>query len=97
MKKETYMFPSIFTIKHDEISIVFPDLEGCLLCANTFDEAIKNAKVAMALHLISMEEECTKIPTPTDSKDIGLESNQIIMLIRVNIPLDRDVMGNQPC
>ena len=94
MKKETYMFPSIFTIKLNEISIVFPDLGGCLLCANTFDEAIKNAKIAMALHLISMEEEGTEMPTPTDSKDIVLESNQIIMLIRLNMPLDRDVMEN---
>jgi predicted RNase H-like HicB family nuclease len=92
MKKESYMFPSIVTIEDDCISIRFPDLEGCLPCANTFQEAIKNAKEAMALHLISMEEEGTEIPNPTASKDIGLESNQIIMLIEANMLLCRGAM-----
>ena len=50
-EKDTYVFPAIFTYEEDGISIEFPDLPGCLSCADTTDEAIRMAKEALAIHL----------------------------------------------
>ncbi len=42
--KDTYIFPAVFSFASDGISISFPDLPGCLPCADTAEEAAKNAK-----------------------------------------------------
>lgn len=89
------MFSSIFTIEVDEISIAFPDFAGCLSCANTFEKAVRNATDVMALHLIMMKEKGFEIPHPTASKDIWLETNQIIILIQVNLPFYRDTLASR--
>ena len=52
--EKTYHFIAIFDYADDGISIEFPDLPGCYPSANTTEEAIKNAKEAMGLHLWSM-------------------------------------------
>nr|WP_223156833.1 type II toxin-antitoxin system HicB family antitoxin [Thermosediminibacter oceani] len=65
MKKDVYVYPAIFTYAEDGISIEFPDLPGCLPCAKTTEEAIKNAKEAMALHLWGMEKDGDPIPEPS--------------------------------
>ena len=44
--KDTYIFPAVFEICDNGVSILFPDLEGCLPCAETVESAIKNAKEA---------------------------------------------------
>ena len=40
-----YIFPAVFTEEPQGISIFFPDLPGCLPCADDFDEAFKNARL----------------------------------------------------
>ena len=37
--KDTYIYPAVFDISNDGISIEFPDLPGCLPCADTIEEA----------------------------------------------------------
>jgi predicted RNase H-like HicB family nuclease len=39
-----YIYPAVFDYADDGISIEFPDLPGCLPCANTTEEAVHNAK-----------------------------------------------------
>ena len=55
--KDAYTFPAIFHEASDGISIHFPDLPGCLPCAQTMEEAFRNAKEALQLHLYGMEED----------------------------------------
>lgn len=93
--KNNYMFSSIFTIEIDEISIAFPDFAGCLSSATTFEKAVKNATDVMALRLIMMKEKGDEIPDPTSSKYICLKSNQIIMLIQVDLPLYRATLSSR--
>lgn len=95
MKKDVYVYPAIFTIEDDGVSIEFPDLEGCLPCANNIEEALKNAKEAMALHLFGMEEDDLEIPEPTSIKNIKLEQNQTLILIEVYMPQYRDAIENE--
>ena len=68
--KNEYLFPAIFTPEENGISIEFPDLPGCLPCADTMEEAVKNATEALGLHIYGMEEDGEDIPNfrPEDSQ-----------------------------
>ena len=55
--KDRYSYVAIFNYADDGISISFPDLPGCYPCAHTTEEALKNAKEAMGLHLWGMEQD----------------------------------------
>ena len=88
--KDTYIFPAVFVQENNGISIMFPDLPGCLPCAETPDIAIKNAKEAMMLHIYGMEEDGEEIPDPTPFQEITLEPHQSIVLIEAYMPPFRE-------
>ncbi|WP_296559488.1 type II toxin-antitoxin system HicB family antitoxin [uncultured Acetobacterium sp.] len=90
--KKRYEFIAVFNYADDGISIEFPDLPGCLPCADTTDEAIKNAKEAMGLHLFGMEQDGDEIPNPTPLEKIHLKKGDIPILIDVFMPTVRDRM-----
>lgn len=89
--KDTYIYPAVFDYSEDGISITFPDLPGCLPCADTVDEAVKNAKEALMLHLFGMEMDNEEIPEPTPISEIISEKNQAIILIDVFMPPFRKI------
>lgn len=95
MKKDTYIFPAIFDYADDGISIEFPDLPGCLSCADTDEEALYMAKDAMRGYLLVSEEDGDAIPEPTPLKDVVLESNQRAVLIEVCMALHREAFRNR--
>ncbi|BCS80612.1 hypothetical protein CaldiYA01_05720 [Caldicellulosiruptor diazotrophicus] len=72
MNRDTYIFPAIFTFDDDGITIEFPDLPGCISCADTLDEAVKNAKEVLGLYLWSMEKDNESIPEPTPVNNLKL-------------------------
>jgi predicted RNase H-like HicB family nuclease len=94
MPKDRYAFPAIFDYGDDGISIEFPDLPGCLPCAQSTDEAIRNAKEAMALHLWGMERDQDVIPEPTPIDKLHIAANQIPILIEVYMPEYREAIEN---
>lgn len=93
--KNSYSFPAIFNVADDGISIFFPDLPGCLPCAESIDEAFKNAKEALQLHLYGMEEDKEEIPEPSDFSKIKCEPNQVITMIEAWMPPFREKMLNK--
>lgn len=95
MLKDRYAYVAIFNYAEDGISISFPDLLGCYPCASTTDEAIKNAKEAMGLHLWSMEQDKEEIPVPTPINQIPLEPNDLPILIDVFMPSIREKVKNR--
>ncbi|MEW5952372.1 MAG: type II toxin-antitoxin system HicB family antitoxin [Bacillota bacterium] len=95
MFKDRYIFPAVFDYADDGISIEFPDLPGCLPCAHTTEEAFKNAREAIGLHLYSMEKDKDKIPEPTPVEKILLEPTQVVVLVEVWMPLIRDAIENR--
>lgn len=98
MKKDIYVFPAVLTHESDGISIEFPDLLGCLPCANNEIEAIKNSEEAMALHLYGMEEENMEIPEPTSISKIKLEQEETLLIVKVNMSLYReDIKKGDDC
>lgn len=88
--KKRYEYIAVFNYADDGISIEFPDLPGCLPCADTTEEAIKNAKEAMGLHLWSMEQDGDEIPDPTPVNEITLEKGDVPVLIDVFMPPIRE-------
>jgi predicted RNase H-like HicB family nuclease len=92
MKKDIYVFPAILTQYEDNIGITFPDLPGCVSNAKNMDEAVKNAKEALALHLFGMEEDGIDIPSPSPIVSLKLDSNEIPLLVEVYMPLYRNAI-----
>lgn len=93
--KNRYSFIAVFNIADDGISITFPDLPGCLPCADTLEEAVENAREALGLHLWGMEQDNESIPEPTSIQDIQLEENEVPAVIDVFMPTFRDKLNNR--
>lgn len=94
MNKDYYTFPAIFTEDEDGISIEFPDLPGCLPCADTLDEAAKNAREALGLHLCGMEQDGEAIPAPSALSQIEVPENGTLFLADVFMPTFRQSVRN---
>ena len=84
--KNWYSYIAIFNYEDDGINISFPDLPGCLSCADTTEEAIHNAKEAMGLYLYDTEMENEVFPASTSLKNIKLGKNDIPYLVEVFMP-----------
>ncbi|WMJ87713.1 type II toxin-antitoxin system HicB family antitoxin [Anaerocolumna sp. MB42-C2] len=93
--KNRYSFIATFHYAEDGISISFQDLPGCLPCALTTEEALKNAKEALGLHLWGMEQDDEEIPEPTPLQLIHLDNGDLPVLIDVFMPTIRDKVKNQ--
>ena len=95
MAKDLYSFPAVLYYGEDGISIEFPDIPGCLSCADTSEEAAKNAREALGLHLWSMEKDGDEIPIPTDIVKLKLEEKQIPLMVEVFMPPIRERQANR--
>ena len=72
-----YRYKAIFNYDKDGITVTFPDLPGCITCGDNEEEALKNAKECMALHLFGMEEDNDLIPEPT-KVEVSEESQKVL-------------------
>ena len=93
--KDNYVFPAIFHADSDGISIEFPDLPGCLPCAQNYEQAFKNAREALQLHLYGMEKDGKDIPAPCAAETIKLSENETLALIEAWMPPFREKMLNK--
>lgn len=90
MTKDRYSYIAIFDYSKKGINIEFPDLDGCCPCADNTEDALKNAKEALGLHIWGMEQDGELLPEPTKINNIKLSSNQIPVLIEVFMPPIRE-------
>ena len=93
--KDFYTYPALFHVADDGISITFPDLPGCLPCADNMEEAFCNAREALQLHLYGMEEDNEPIPGPSPISAIHTEANETIAMIEAWMPPFRERMANK--
>ena len=93
--KDFYTFPAIFHVADDGISITFPDLPGCLPCADTMEEAFSNAREALQLHLYGMEEDGEAIPESSPVASIHAGTNETMAMIEAWMPPFRERMANK--
>lgn len=92
--KSKYIYPAIFHVEADGISIEFPDFPGCLPCAHDMDKALKNAHEALRVHIKGMMQDGDDIPKPSPISQIKLEENESIFLIQ-GVVSDIDKDGTQ--
>lgn len=97
MYKDRYSYIAIFSYDNDGISIEFPDLPGCLPCAerDNTEQALRNAKEALGLHLYGMEQDGEDIPEPSLPQSVRLEDGQIPVLIETYMPPIRERTRNK--
>lgn len=93
--KDFYTYPAVFHVADDGISIFFPDLPGCLPCADDMETAFANAREALQLHLYGMEIDLEEIPSPSAIQSIHLESNDTLAMIEAWMPPFRERMSNK--
>lgn len=94
MKKDYYIYPAIFEYEEKGISISFPDLPGCISCAENDEEALYMAKDALGLYIVCAEEDGEELKEPTSLNRIALKENQKATLVEVNMPLFREAVQN---
>lgn len=95
MYPNNYAFPAFFYYDDDGVSIEFPDLPGCLPCAQDSEEAFHNAKEALGLHLFGMEQDGDAIPEPTPVRELHPEDGAVIAMVEVFMPSVRDRINNK--
>lgn len=88
--KRSYSFAAIFEYDDDGISVSFPDLPGVYTFGMDEEEANRNAKEALGLHLFGMEQDLDPIPVPTKVNQLSLGPNQAVVIVIVFMPLIRD-------
>ncbi len=86
--KNEYAFIAVLEYAEDGINISFPDLPGCFSCAdaNATEEAIRNAREALGLHLFGMEQDGEAIPESRPLTEIALGANCVPAVIDVFMP-----------
>ncbi len=93
--KNHYSFPAYFYFDEDGISIEFPDLPGCLPCADNQDDAFRNAKEALGVHLYGMEKDNDVIPEPTPVSQLTPDEGGVVVMVDVFMPVVRDRINNR--
>jgi predicted RNase H-like HicB family nuclease len=83
MKKDIYRYPALFDYADDGITVYFPDIDGCVTCASTEEEALSNAEEALSATLLALEDLNKNIPEPSMIHDLHPKANQVVVLITV--------------
>ena len=89
-KKDIAIYPAIFEYAEDGITITFPDLPGCISCAESQEEAIYMAKDVLGVFITACESLGYTIPVPSKGTDIKAEPGQSVFMIDVWLPIYRE-------
>ncbi len=89
------IYPAVFTFEDGAVSVAFPDLPGCVTCADTAEDAYWMAQEALEGYLSILEEDEMPIPAPTPVHDLHPNSDQAVVLIVANLLLMRRTRENQ--
>jgi len=95
MYKDNYIYPCVFIYEEEGISVYYPDLDGCVTFGNDEQEAFRNAKEALTMHLYGMEQDSDPIPQSSQIKDIVLDKNEQALLLEVSMPAFRAKQANK--
>jgi len=80
-------YPAILEKTQDGYSVFFIDLPGAISAGNNYEDAIRNAKECLSLHLYAMLADNEVLPNPThiDTVMTQLESDELFALIEPDI------------
>lgn len=72
-------------VKDGGLSVMFPDVKGCVSYGRDIEEAKRNAAEALALHAQGMAEDGDELPPPAFDGS-GVQDGDIVARIRVAQP-----------
>ncbi len=92
MKNErvTAVYPAIFSHDNDGITITFPDLPGCISCAQTDEEALHMARDALGAWIVATEDLVEPVPPPSRISDLHPDPNEAVCLVDAWLPIFRE-------
>ncbi len=80
-----YFYPAIFTEeKNGNITVYFPDLEGCSTYGHDIIDALAMAGDSLSLMLYDMEEDNDPIPEPTPLQNLKVKKGSFASYISVD-------------
>jgi predicted RNase H-like HicB family nuclease len=86
MYKNLYIFPAIIIkLDDNDYNVKFPNFHEITTYGESLEEAYIMAEDALKLCLFDMFIDNKEIQEPTKLEDIKLESNQTIILVKVNL------------
>ncbi len=88
----------IATLEYGEegdLGVYFHDLPGCISGGDTVEDAIQNAKEALALHLYGMEEDGDPIPQPSQLRTLTFAPNEMPYMVDVYMKPFRERMHSK--
>lgn len=89
-KNVTAVYPAIFSHADDGITITFPDLPGCISCAQTDEEALHMARDALGAWIVATEDLGELVPRPSKTSDLHPGTNEAVCLVDVWLPIFRE-------
>lgn len=95
-KKDTYLYPAIFTYEEgEEIAVTFPDLPGCATSGVDDKEAYDMARDALGGFMWCLEDDGDDIPKATPLAEVKVEDNERAVLVEVFMPAIRLAQQNR--
>ncbi len=86
MYKENFIFPAIIKkLGEKDYNIRFKDFENIITYGESLDEAYNMAEDALKLEIFDLYSDRLEIPNLTDITDITVESDETLILIKVNM------------
>lgn len=76
----TYIYPAIFVRDGDAYSVSFPDLDGCITCGDTINDAFFNAREALAGYTASVLENGLNLPAASDIANMDAASGTLLLV-----------------
>ena len=92
------IYPAIFTPYEDNVNgyaVEFPDLPGCITGGDTLEEALGMAEDAASGWVLTELEEGLTPPKASHIKDIAVESDEFVSMVRLDIDTYAEKYGNK--
>ncbi|MEG0074328.1 MAG: type II toxin-antitoxin system HicB family antitoxin [Anaerovoracaceae bacterium] len=86
-----FVYPAVFHKEDGSFWVDFPDLPGCQTYGDTLNETIESAQEALSGYVLTLLEENTNLPAPSDINNIDHDSNAFVSLILSDIDQYKDV------
>ena len=81
-----HVYPAIFHPNEDgTFTIVYPDLPGCISEGKSLGNAIYMAQTALAQWISYLADKEQEIPQASNMKDIEVDKEEFVSLVRVDI------------
>lgn len=88
----SYVYPAVFHPNEDgTITILYPDLPGCVSEGKSLENALYMAQDALKLWLECTLEDGISVPAPSAMSDVSLDPGEFVSLIRAEVRDNRAV------